>query len=107
MATNFKFPDLGEGVTEGEIKKWLVKEGDTVKQDQSMAEVETDKAVVEMPSPAAGKVLRLNFKEGDMVKVGEILAVIGEEDEAPLPVTKKVEGKRSRYRWSGSCPPRR
>jgi pyruvate dehydrogenase E2 component (dihydrolipoamide acetyltransferase) len=73
---------LGEGVTEGEVKKWLVKEGDTVKQDQSIAEVETDKAVVEMPSPAVGRILRLHFKEGDVVKVGETLATIGEEGEA-------------------------
>jgi pyruvate dehydrogenase E2 component (dihydrolipoamide acetyltransferase) len=85
MTVEYKFPDLGEGVTEGEIKKWLVKEGDEVKQDQPLAEVETDKAVVEMPSPAPGKVLRLNHKEGDVVKVGEVLAVIGMEGEAVTP----------------------
>ena len=82
MATDFKFPDLGEGVTEGEIKKWLVKEGDAVKQDQSIAEVETDKAVVEMPSPLAGKILKLYRQEGETVKVGEVLAIIGAEGEA-------------------------
>ncbi|MEI6796889.1 MAG: biotin/lipoyl-containing protein, partial [Methanomassiliicoccales archaeon] len=59
MTVEYKFPDLGEGITEGEIKKWLVKEGDEVQQDQALAEVETDKAVVEMPSPVAGKVLHL------------------------------------------------
>jgi pyruvate dehydrogenase E2 component (dihydrolipoamide acetyltransferase) len=104
MATNFVFPDLGEGVTEGEIKKWLVKGGDKVRLDQSMAEMETDKAVVEMPSPAAGKVLQLNFKEGDMVQVGQTLAVIGEDDEAPMPVTKKVEGKRESISVVGELP---
>ena len=82
MAVEYKFPDLGEGVTEGEVKKWLVKEGDTVKRDQSIAEVETDKAVVEMPAPAPGKMLKLHFKEGDIVKVGETLATIGAEGEA-------------------------
>ena len=82
MATDYKFPDLGEGVTEGEIKKWLVKEGDTVVKDQALAEVETDKAVVEMPSPVAGSVLKMNHKEGDLVKVGEVLVVIGEKGEA-------------------------
>jgi pyruvate dehydrogenase E2 component (dihydrolipoamide acetyltransferase) len=87
VATDFKFPDLGEGVTEGEIKKWLVKAGDEVKLDQSLAEVETDKAVVEMPSPAAGKVIKLYHNEGDVVKVGEVLATIGSPDEALL-VTK-------------------
>jgi pyruvate dehydrogenase E2 component (dihydrolipoamide acetyltransferase) len=81
MAKEFRFPDLGEGVTEGEIKKWLVKEGDEVSKDQSLAEVETDKAVVEMPSPYSGKVLKLNHPEGGIVKVGEVLATIGEEGE--------------------------
>ncbi|MEM0449606.1 MAG: dihydrolipoamide acetyltransferase family protein [Methanomassiliicoccales archaeon] len=90
MPTDFKFPDLGEGVTEGEIKRWLIKEGDEVKQDQSIAEVETDKAVVEMPSPVTGKVLRLYHKEGETVKVGEILATIatpGEEMAISSPIT--------------------
>jgi len=82
MATEFRFPDLGEGIAEGEVKKWLVKVGDVVSKDQSLAEVETDKAVVEIPSPVAGKVLRLDHKEGELVKVGEVLAVIGEEGEA-------------------------
>ena len=77
MATDYKFPDLGEGVTEGEIKKWLVKEGDAVAKDQALAEVETDKAVVEMPSPVAGTVLKMNHKEGELVKVGEVLVVAG------------------------------
>jgi len=83
MTLDFKFPDLGEGVTEGEIKKWLVKEGDVIKSDQPIAEVETDKAVVEMPSPVAGKVLKLYFAEGATVKVGQVLATIGAEGEAP------------------------
>jgi pyruvate dehydrogenase E2 component (dihydrolipoamide acetyltransferase) len=89
MPTDFRFPDLGEGVTEGEIKKWLVKEGDLIKQDQAIAEVETDKAVVEMPSPSSGKVLRLYHGEGDTVKVGEVLATIGAEgEEAPKEASK-------------------
>lgn len=79
MATEFKFPDLGEGVTEGEIKKWLVKEGDSVKKDQSIAEVETDKAVVEMPSPVSGRISKLEHPEGGIVRVGEVLATIQEE----------------------------
>jgi len=82
MVTEFRFPDLGEGIAEGEVKKWLVKVGDTVGKDQSLAEVETDKAVVEIPSPVAGKVLRLDHQEGDMVNVGDVLAVIGGEGEA-------------------------
>ncbi len=78
MAREFRFPDLGEGVTEGEIKKWLVKEGDPVRKDQSIAEVETDKAIVEMPSPYSGRMGRLSFPEGGIVKVGEVLATIEE-----------------------------
>ena len=70
MATEFRFPDLGEGIAVGEVKKWLVKVGDQVSKDQSLAEVETDKAVVEIPSPVAGKVLRLDHKESELVKVG-------------------------------------
>ena len=92
MATDYKFPDLGEGVTEGEIKKWLVKEGDTVGKDQAIAEVETDKAVVEMPSPVAGTILRMNHKEGELVKVGEVLVVIGEKGES-LPVAAPTEAQ--------------
>ena len=90
MATDYKFPDLGEGVTEGEIKKWLVKEGDSVGKDQALAEVETDKAVVEMPSPVAGTILKMNHKEGELVKVGEVLVVIGEKGES-LPVAAPSE----------------
>ncbi|MGD0817507.1 MAG: dihydrolipoamide acetyltransferase family protein, partial [Methanomassiliicoccales archaeon] len=94
MATDYKFPDLGEGVTEGEIKKWLVKEGDSVAKDQALAEVETDKAVVEMPSPVAGTVLRMDHKEGDLVKVGEVLVVIGERGENPsVPKATEPEAK--------------
>jgi len=79
----FRFPDLGEGVAEGEIKKWLVKEGDSVRKDQSIAEVETDKAIVEMPAPVAGRISRLGAAEGSVVKVGEVLAVIDEEGAQP------------------------
>lgn len=82
MAYEFKLPDLGEGIHEGEIKKWLVKVGDKVKSDQPIAELETDKAVVEMPSPKAGLVLKLFGNEGEKIKVGQVLIVIGQEGEA-------------------------
>lgn len=108
MAVEFKFPDLGEGVAEGEIRKWLVKVGDTVKQDQSLAEVETDKAVVEMPAPTAGVILRLDHQEGDVVKVGEVLAVIGSAGEAPAapsaPAPAQAEGKRQSVSVVGELP---
>ena len=83
MAKLFRFPDVGEGITEGEIVRWLVKEGDDVKADQSVAEIETDKAIVEMPSPFAGTVLKLHFKEKDVVKVGQGLITIGAKGESP------------------------
>lgn len=81
MPKEFKFPDVGEGITEGEIVKWYVKEGDKVEEHQVVGEIETDKAVAEIPSPYSGVVLKINFKEGDTVKVGQTLFVIGEEGE--------------------------
>jgi pyruvate dehydrogenase E2 component (dihydrolipoamide acetyltransferase) len=81
MARQFKFPDVGEGITEGEIVRWLIKEGDEVKVDQTLAEIETDKAVVEMPSPYKGTVLKVHVKEKDIVKVGQVLVTIGEKGE--------------------------
>ncbi len=81
MATEFKFADVGEGITEGEIVLWLVEEGEKVERDQPLVQVETDKAVVEIPSPCAGVVLKIMFREGDIVRVGETLVVIGDEGE--------------------------
>jgi len=77
MVTEFRFPDIGEGITEGEIVKWHVKVGDIVKEHDIIADVETDKAVAQMPSPVSGTVLKLNFKEGETVKVGDVVVVIG------------------------------
>jgi pyruvate dehydrogenase E2 component (dihydrolipoamide acetyltransferase) len=78
MSREFRFPDLGEGVAEGELVKWLVKVGDSVKEDQEVAEVETDKALVPIPSPISGTVEKLHHQEGDRVKVGEVLLTFGE-----------------------------
>jgi len=95
MPKEFKFPDIGEGITEGEIVRWLVKEGDEVKEDQTLAEIETDKAVAEMPSPYSGTVLKLHFKEKEIVKVGQVLVTIGEKGEVPPGKTaeEKIEEK--------------
>jgi pyruvate dehydrogenase E2 component (dihydrolipoamide acetyltransferase) len=81
MTQEFRFPDIGEGITEGEIVRWLVQEGDSVEEDQTLAEVETDKAVVELPSPYTGTILKLHFKVKDIVKVGQTLVSIGEKGE--------------------------
>jgi pyruvate dehydrogenase E2 component (dihydrolipoamide acetyltransferase) len=73
----FKLPDLGEGLTEGEIARWLVAEGDEITEDQPLVEIQTDKTTVEIPSPAAGTVTRIFVDEGDVVPVGTVLVVIG------------------------------
>lgn len=69
----FKLPDLGEGMQEAEIRRWLVQPGDTVRLDQPMVEVETDKAVVEIPSPVAGRITAIRVAEGQTAKLGEVL----------------------------------
>ena len=90
MVTEFRFPDVGEGITEGELVKWLVEEGDSVQADQPIAEVETDKAVVEIPSPIQGKILKRHVKEGETIKVGAVLVTFGEKGEAlPSPIAKQ------------------
>lgn len=77
MATqNVKLPDIGEGVTEGELVKWLVKPGDAVKADQPVAEVMTDKATVEVPTPVAGTVKELKFKEGDVIPIETVILLL-------------------------------
>lgn len=91
MPYDFKLPDLGEGITEAELRRWLVKEGDTVTEHQPVAEVETDKAVVEVPSPRAGRVQSLARREGETVMVGETLLTIAVEEETP-PVRKPSVG---------------
>lgn len=89
MPHEFKLPDIGEGLTEAEIVRWLVAVGDRVEADQPVVEVETDKAVVEIPSPYAGVVLEHGGAEGDTIEVGEVLVVIGEAGESASP--KPVE----------------
>jgi pyruvate dehydrogenase E2 component (dihydrolipoamide acetyltransferase) len=79
MAYEFKLPDLGEGLTEGEIAKWLVAEGDEIAEDAPLVEIQTDKTTVEIPSPAAGRVARILVPEGAVAPVGAVLVVIGDE----------------------------
>ena len=78
MAFEFHLPDLAEGMTEAEVVGWKVKEGDQVAIDQPIVEVMSDKATVEIPSPRAGVLSRINYKEGQVCKVGEVLFVIDE-----------------------------
>ncbi len=96
MAYKFKLPELGEGMAEGEIASWLVKEGDTVKEDDSLVEIQNDKSVEELPSPVSGTVKKIVAQEGDTVEIGATLIVIddgspdtGDDDEAPAADTKE------------------
>ena len=84
VAYEFKLPDLGEGLTEAEIARWLVAEGEEVREDQPLVEVQTDKTTVEIPSPRGGTVLKVLVGEGDVAPVGAVLVVIGEEGEQLL-----------------------
>jgi pyruvate/2-oxoglutarate dehydrogenase complex dihydrolipoamide acyltransferase (E2) component len=83
VAYEFKLPDLGEGLTEGEIARWLVAEGQEIGEDDPLVEIQTDKTTVEIPSPAAGRVARILVREGDTVAVGTVLVVIGEDGTSP------------------------
>lgn len=79
MPFEFHLPDIGEGVVEGEIVAWKVKVGDKVKLDQPIVEIMTDKATVEIPSPRAGTILKINYTDGQICPVGQVLLVIDEE----------------------------
>jgi pyruvate dehydrogenase E2 component (dihydrolipoyllysine-residue acetyltransferase) len=97
MAYEFKLPDLGEGLTEGEVARWLVSEGQEVAEDEPLVEIQTDKTTVEIPSPAGGVVTRILVPEGEVVPVGTVLVVIGGDGAAPAPVTEaKPERERIR-----------
>lgn len=83
MAFEFKLPDIGEGIHEGEIVKWFVKPGDEIKEDDILLEVQNDKAVVEIPSPVEGKILELKVTEGTVSVVGDVLVIIDYDGEIP------------------------
>ena len=85
MAYAFKLPDLGEGLTEGEVARWLVAVGDEIAEDQPLVEIQTDKTTVEIPSPAAGLVSRILVAEGEIAPVGAVLVVIGADDDGVDP----------------------
>ena len=81
MAFEFRFPDIGEGIVEGEIVRWLVKEGESIDENQPIVEILTDKATVEIPSPLRGKITKRIGKDGEMIEVGATLVVIEENEE--------------------------
>ena len=93
MPYEFKFPDVGEGIHEGEIVKWFVKEGDKIKADEPLGEIETDKAIVEMPSPKTGTVLKIHVAAGGIIHVGETMVTILEEGETQEDAKRHMESK--------------
>ncbi|MFQ5613676.1 MAG: dihydrolipoamide acetyltransferase family protein [Anaerolineae bacterium] len=105
----FKLPDVGEGIHEAEIVRWLVKEGDAVGQDQIILEIQTDKAIVEMPSPVAGTIVEIKAQPGAMVQLGEVLVVIAPAGEVVAPTDgkdkSKVQSPKSKIQTPGIAGP--
>jgi pyruvate/2-oxoglutarate dehydrogenase complex dihydrolipoamide acyltransferase (E2) component len=96
MAYELKLPDLGEGLTEGEIARWLVSEGQEVAEDDPLVEIQTDKTTVEIPSPAAGKVTQILVEEGKVVPVGTVMVVIGGDGAQPAPQPAAASAEKGR-----------
>ena len=82
MKFEFRFPDIGEGIAEGTLIKWLVEKNEDIEEGQSVAEVETDKVTTEIPSPKTGKVLDLKFEEGDIIDVGDVFISLDLSDDS-------------------------
>ena len=93
MKFEYRFPDIGEGITEGVIMKWFVNVGDNINEGDSVAEVETDKVTAEIPSPKSGKVLELMAKKGDKINVGQVFITIetGSENQSNVPEVVEEE----------------
>lgn len=97
MVYEFKFPDIGEGVEEGEIIQWFVSEGDSVEEDDPLLEMHTVKVTTEITSPVAGKITKIEHEKGDRVKVGEVLVRIQTEEVTEVEVKKeKTEEKQEK-----------
>src|SRR3954463_16087846 len=83
MPTDFKVPELGENVTAGDVTRVLVKVGDTIKKEQAVVELETDKATIEVPSSVAGRVAEIKVKPGDKVQVGAVILTVDDASTSP------------------------
>ena len=103
MAYEFKLPDLGEGLTEGEIGRWLVEVGQEIAEDDPLVEIATDKTTVEIPSPAAGVVAQILAQEGDVVPVGTVIVVIGGDGAVAPAAEKPVAAPRQAAARSGEA----
>jgi pyruvate dehydrogenase E2 component (dihydrolipoamide acetyltransferase) len=95
VAHEFRLPDLGEGLTEGEVARWLVTEGQEIAEDDPLVEIQTDKATVEIPSPYAGTVLAICVPEGEVAPVGTVLVVVGAPGEAVSAAPAKTAAAQS------------
>ena len=96
MAFEFKLPDIGEGIHEGEIAKWMVEEGDEIKEDEVLVEIQNDKAMVEIPSQVDGTVTKIHVPEGEVTTVGTVIVTIddGSEDNGESEEESKDEEKK-------------
>lgn len=90
---DFKFPDVGEGLTEARLVEWTVKEGDEIEEDDTVAHVETDKAVVDIPSPDSGTVTSLKADEDEMIKVGAVIMTIQTDSETEQTHSEKTQSQ--------------
>jgi pyruvate/2-oxoglutarate dehydrogenase complex dihydrolipoamide acyltransferase (E2) component len=104
VAYEFKLPDLGEGLTEGEISRWLVSEGQEIAEDDPLVEIQTDKTTVEIPSPAAGTVTSILVQEGRVVPVGTVLVVIGGQPAGQPSAPAPAETAKPRCQAPGPVP---
>lgn len=91
----FRLPDLGEGIHEGEVLRWHVRPGEVIPEDAPLIDVETDKAAVTIPSPRSGRVVELRAQEGDTVRVGQVLVVLDVGDASTSPGTGAVPPSRT------------
>jgi len=96
MAYEFRLPDLGEGLTEGEVARWLVEVGQEIGEDDPLVEIATDKTTVEIPSPAGGLVSKILVAEGEVVPVGTVLVVIGEDGAEPAEQPRSESAQQQR-----------
>ncbi|WP_330164071.1 biotin/lipoyl-containing protein, partial [Xanthomonas translucens] len=97
---SFNLPDLGEGLPDATIVEWFVKEGDTIQLDEPLVSMETAKAVVEVPSPVSGKVLKLAGAPGDIVVTGSMLAQFAPDASMP----QRAEGQDTGHHHGGAAP---
>ena len=104
MSTEFKLPDLGENIESGDVVSVLVKEGDVIQPNQNVIEIETDKAVIEVPSAQGGRVTKIHVKRGDTVPVGGTVLTLEAAEGKPAAAAQK---RRSLLRRLLQRPPRR